>query len=515
METISSSYIYQWQWASSGACIGPPTTMFGFAVDESMSPYAFSWLQEEISSPESCGFSPIAPLVSGCCFGSLDLEASGGVSSLMQSIAIAEQSEQAFKQWTPAAAIGYTYCTLNYPGNSSIITRYLLADSCQAIQFPAAGFNIACLKNGTLLLTDASEEAIAAPCGGPLIESFSASQQQESTQESIVFQGNVTVGLKTVNAGNQKTVWIAYFPTNLNIVKFDTPGRLFWLCLIASSCVCSLVASGWSIKRYYEESRSSHVISAVIHFLSLAATVIATIYCTVPIPSTFADDAYFETVNLLRGLVTLYLTLLNVSILFLVVPVLKNISKQKQYFVYAVIFVLHIVLDWTAYTGALINYYQLMWQFDSFAAPIWNFFAIISCSACIVGLMCFAIYNALFHEDAETRYQVSTIMSVISRLQWHSLLLALTLLNCIFFIVVQVFANYTLLLENDADVSLFWILCWIPFSFHGALTVMLVELNKRTRTLPRTPTKSAGANQTSRSAKQFSAGQLDNVVASD
>ena len=506
MDTISASYIYQWQWTSSGVCIGPPTTMFAFAVDESMSPYAFSWLQEEISSPDSCGYSPIAPLVSGCCFGSLVLAASDGVSSLMQSIPIAEPSEQAFQQWTPAAAIGFTYCTLSYQGNSSIITRYFLADSCQAIEFPTAVFNIACLKNGTLQLSDATEDAIAAPCSGPLIESFSASQQQESAQESIVFQGNITVGLKMVTAGNQKTVWTAYLPINLNIVKYDTPGRLFWLCLIASSCVCSLVATGWSIKRYYEESRLSHVVGAVIHFLSLAATIIAAIYCSTPMPSTFAGDALFEVVNLLRGLVTLYLTLLNVSILFLVVPVLKNISKQKQYFVYAAIFVLHIVLDWTAYTGALISYDQLMWQFDSFAAPIWNFFAIISCSACIVGLMCFAIYNALFHEDAETRYQVSTIMAVISRLQWHSLLLALTLLNCIFFIVVQVFANYSLLLENDIDATLFWILCWIPFSFHGALTVMLVELNKRTRTLPRTPTKSAGANQTSKSAKQ--SGQL-------
>jgi hypothetical protein len=328
-----SQVFYFSDWSQGIACTGPPTSMYVIdALD--VGPPSFVWAQSE-TIEETCGYSTQV-ITHGCCMGSYDVEISVAASVMTSAIPI-DATPETFIEWTPSTAVGSKYCTATYTSETGYsLTKFLLDDGvCRE--------NWQCDK-GVLKVSKSTEECMGAD------------------QETIVNSGfssvlNSTVAFRstTIDQGNQKKLWLGFYPFSLNII-YVTTGGIAFACVIIAIGMLSSVAGGLYILRQMQlhpNRKAIYLPNLICQLSALAASIVIFKFFFV----TQSGDEEFNILNqfscMLQAIASFLVIFLNIQSLLYI---FKNTEytkfiKGKEYILYGILAFVHIILAWPWYVA--------------------------------------------------------------------------------------------------------------------------------------------------------------------
>ncbi|KAJ2998595.1 hypothetical protein HDV02_004410 [Globomyces sp. JEL0801] len=305
--TALSDIVLQSQWMYSNNCQGPPSTMFLFEhidLNENIPqknetwPSYYEFTMQEFP-PGFCG-NMYNPIYSGCCYTSLDLDASLNY----QSGAPYLLGNEDYKTAVSLQANGKTYCKIlspNLPSFDGFSVVFILNDSkCYEDYY-------SCDANGRFLIY--SEKR----CKG-ITEEFQLNTAPNTflTSDSHSFGAN----LEKVENGKEVYFWNAFTPSS-NLIPFT---GVFWdnlfLAVMILSIVLLSIASFISI-RNYAKSKSKNVLLIAISliFFVIVAAIDMFYYCNIYY-SVDIMRVHEQLIQTFTGLSMLFITMLNTNQLF-------------------------------------------------------------------------------------------------------------------------------------------------------------------------------------------------------
>ncbi|KAJ3301583.1 hypothetical protein HDV03_000659 [Kappamyces sp. JEL0829] len=424
-------------------------------------PAAFAWLVDlnDIGG-DACGFA-IPTVQSGCCWGSYDPEGSDGYLGMMVSPAT-DASDDEFEFWTPTTAVGKTYCKLSLPDDETDLFVYR-DNSCQ---------------NGMRCFTDNSGLAIYndTDCawGEELLEIGFAG-------ESLTLGQAANVTELTIAVGQQAFRWNGYFPFEYDIVYMNSPFRIVASIVVFLGMSTSLISFAWVGYRLSQSNRFIYKALMLSQVLEAIGSVAMIYYYYFPSPSITMFYVLDEICFAMQAMASIILNLLNLEVLFTVIESQLWNTRTKKTIVSALFVVIHLVFDWPAYAGYVLDSplsSELINSWYGQGGAAWYLISLLVNAGCVFYIVIGKIAIKLKTTSNSRKLPGLETLCVylIQNEQPSFLLLIAVITNILFYVFVAVVANYSLILGGDIEMQLFQLLQWNAFPINGLLTVWLLEV---------------------------------------